>query len=105
MFWQGYVIKVDAGIEPLLILFNEIPGIATVASCVGDQENLGYVAFAGDSRRAVKQWVRKFEKVNRSDVLQEVAYREDTGFGCVRFEHARIDDVCNFVLGLTDLRV
>jgi len=100
MFWQGYVIKVDAGLEPLLILFNSIPGLATIASCVGDQENLGYVSFAGDSCRAVKAWVRRL-KESGGAFLREADYRQDLGYGCIRFERAQLDTVCRLVSELT----
>ena len=95
MLWQGYVIKVDAGLEPLLTTFNKIPGIATVASCIGDREKLGYVSFVGDSRRAVKSWVKKF--ADHGGVLQEASYRSDIHSGCIRFERARLEDVCRLV--------
>ena len=100
MFWQGYVIKVDAGMELLLTVFNKIPGIATVASCIGDREKLGYVSFVGDNRRTVRSWVRKF--AGCGGVFREAAYRNDIHSGCVRFERARLDDVCRLVSDLAE---
>ena len=98
MPWQGYVIKVDAGMEPLLLLFNKIPGVATVASCAGDDENFGYVAFAGDRRRTVKLWVQRLKESDRSNVLRGTEYSSHTGFGYIRFEHKHVDRVFSIVL-------
>ena len=100
MFWQGEAIKVDAGLEPLLMAFNKIPGIATVASCVGDQENLGYVAFAGDNIRTVKLWLRRLKESDDQGVLQEVSYTAHTRYGCIRFKRAELGAVCGLVSGL-----
>jgi tRNA(Phe) wybutosine-synthesizing methylase Tyw3 len=100
MFWQGETIKVDAGLGPLLTAFNKIPGIATVASCVGDPENLGYVAFAGDNIRTVKLWLRKLRESEDRGALQEVSYTAHTRYGCVRFKCTELDAVCGLVSGL-----
>jgi hypothetical protein len=105
MFWQGFPIKVDAGLEPLLTAFNKIPGIATVASCVGDPENLGYVAFAGDNIRTVKLWLRGLKESDDRGTFQEVSYTARTRYGCVRFERARLGEVYGLVLDVIEKKV
>jgi hypothetical protein len=57
MEWQGERIKVDEGIQPLLLIFNRFDGIATVSSCLGGGENTnpdGMIAFTGESPADVK---------------------------------------------------
>jgi hypothetical protein len=100
MPWQGLAIRVDAGMEPLLTVFNKIPGIATTASCIGDGENRGYVAFVGDNRRAVRSWVERFD---HGGVIEEASYRNDIHSGCIRFRRDRLDDVVRIVAGIAGI--
>jgi hypothetical protein len=100
MLWQGLAIRVDAGLEPLLTLFNQIPGIATVASCIGDDENLGYVSFVGDRRSEVRSWVERFD---HGGVIEEASYRDDIHSGCIRFRRDRLDEVVRIVAGIVGI--
>jgi len=48
----------------------------------------------------VKLWLRKLKGSDDRGALQEVSYTAHTRYGCIRFEHALIKDVCDLVLGL-----
>jgi hypothetical protein len=105
ILWQGQRIKVDAGLETLLPVFNQIQGVATVASCIGDGNNRGYIAFTADSWARVKRIAEKlaagFEgKPRNSENEAQIELRRDLKQCAIRWGFEDFDVVAEIVQAL-----
>lgn len=95
MKWQGEKIKVDEGIQPLLLVLNRFPGIATVSSCVGPKGERGFVVFRGDDPATVKSLVIQLAVSLDFDVCFDYYRFADTGIaqGSLRWIPADFDAI------------
>ena len=85
--WQGEKIKVDDGIQPLLTALNYLAGIATVASCIGDAKEMGYVYFVGDSERLIRDVVRRFRRHLPTATSIDLELRPDNPGAVIRWPY------------------
>jgi hypothetical protein len=93
MEWQGEKIKVDDGIQPLLLAFNRFENIATNSSCIGGKGEKGFVGFVGDKAKHVKELYRALGPVlGEFGVSVELNRAADgTTWGCVRWNPEDFD--------------
>ena len=99
--WQGMKIKVDDGIQPLLLILNRFDRIATTASCVGGKRGKweteeGYAAFTGNQPKDVKslcEWLSQKLPQHLNVRVEYNESRDTAGFawGCLRWNPAEFD--------------
>ena len=87
MEWQGETIKVDDGLQPLLLAFNRFDGIATVSSCIGYPAFEGksaFITFKGDTPEDARNLIGCL--FLDFDVEVNLEYDGDLEQGCMRWK-------------------